>query len=219
VIYLAGGGSADDERAVWSAALAGRRSVLYWPFATPVSAHADGLYSLEGALSAHGRFDVEMWSTLGDADLDALSGYDLLFVGGGNTYALLAEIRRHDWLAPLGAWVRGGGAYFGDSAGAVLAGADVEVAGRVGDPNDVGLTDTAALDLLGGRDVWPHLTDDDVRRARDWATTTGRTVLGVTERGGLTVADGVIRCVGPDPVRLLGPAIDRTLVPGAEIDV
>jgi dipeptidase E len=219
VIHLGGGGTADDERPVWEAALAGCRTVLYWPFALPVAAHAESLFWLDRQLAPFGSFAIEMWSTLGPADPSALSRYDLLFVGGGNTYALLDEVRRHGWLVPLGAWVRGGGAYYGGSAGAVLAGADIDVAGQVGDPNEVGLTDTAALNLLGGRDLWPHFTDADIGPARARVGRTGRPVLGVPERGGLLVDGGVIRCAGPEPVWALEAGVDRVLAPGDEIDI
>ena len=216
-MYLGGGGTADDERAVWAAALAGRRTVLYWPFAMPVAAHAGGLRWLRDGLAGHGAYDVRMWSTLAGRSPAELAAHDLLIVGGGNTYALLDEIRRHGWLDAVAAHVRGGGGYLGDSAGAVLAGADIGVAGQVGDPNDVGLTETGALDLLGGRDLWPHFGASDVDAARDWAGTTGRDVLGVPERGGLIVAEGAIRCAGPEPVWVVpdGP----TLMPGDEVAI
>lgn len=218
-MYLGGGGTADDERPVWEAALAGCHTVLYWPFALPVAAHAESLFWLDRQLAPFGSFGIEMWSTLGPADPAALDRYDLLFVGGGNTYALLDEIGRHGWLVPVGAWIRGGGRYYGGSAGAVLAGADVDVAGEVGDPNEVGLTGTAALNLLGGRDLWPHFAPSDVAAARAWAARTGRPVLGVPEQGGLLVDGGVIRCAGPSAVHVVEAGSHRVLAPGDEIDI
>jgi dipeptidase E len=219
VIYLGGGGSADDERAVWTPMLAGRHTILLWPFAQPAGAHPGVLRWLRESLAGHGRFEVHLWSTLDGRDPAVLPAYDLLFVSGGNTYALLDEIRQHAWLAPLRSFVRSGGGYYGGSAGAVLAGADIDIAGAVADPNDVGLTETGGLDLLGGHDVWPHYTTADRPRVREWVAATGRPVLAVPERSGLVVADDTIRAAGPEDVQVVAAGGESTLRPGKEIDV
>ncbi len=204
-LYLGGGGSPEDEAALWREFLRPGRRVVYWPFALEPERYADGLRWLTSSLQAWGVVDVEMWSDLADHPSSELAGVDLVFVGGGNTYALLDHLQRNDFVRPLRDHVRAGGAYYGGSAGAVLAGADIDIAGVL-DPNDVGIDDTSGLDLLGGAILRPHYVAGDAVEARGWAARSGRTVLGVPEDAGLVVDAGAVRNVGPGDVAVVGRA-------------
>jgi dipeptidase E len=111
--------------------------------------------------------------------------------------------------------VRRGGVYFGSSAGAVLAGADVAVAGFA-DPNDAGVTDTRGLGLLASAIVRPHYSPDDRGECWRW-TEQGFTVLGMPEASGMSVVDGVARNLGPADVEVLSPTSMRVLTPGDHV--
>jgi dipeptidase E len=145
--------------------------------------------------------EVQVWRDLGERDEIDLEGVDLVWVGGGNTYALLDHVRRTGWVERIRAHVLAGGPYYGGSAGAVLAGADIDVA-RFADPNDVGLTDTTGLELLGRAIVRPHWTDTGATRfeARLWANRFDGPVLGIPDDAGLVVRDGVATSTGPGRV-------------------
>lgn len=203
-IFLGGGGSAEDESALWDEFLSPGIRIVYWPFALAPSAHAGALRWLEGSLAAWGSVELTMWSSLSGRTASELTGADLLFVGGGNTFALLDELLRHDFLPAVRAYLAAGGALYGGSAGAILTGADISIADGV-DANDVGLTRTAALDLLGGLVVRPHYEPAQDAELTSWAAAHGRTVLAIPERSGVAVADGTARTAGPEPVHLIGP--------------
>jgi len=177
-IHLGGGGSADDESALWQCMLHDGMRIAYWPFALEPSS-----------------YDAADLGQRSEHDLD---GVDLLWVGGGNTYALLDHVRSTGWVDLVRAHVLRGGAYYGGSAGAVLAGADIDVA-RFADPNDVGLTDTTGLCLLGRAIVRPHWTDDADSRieAWGWATRLDCDVLAIPDDAGVVVVDGLATNVGP----------------------
>ena len=108
--------------------------------------------------------------------------------------------------------MRRGGVYYGGSAGAVLAGADIAVAGFA-DPNDAGVTDTGGLRLVGDALVRPHYTPGDRDECWAWAAQ-GFTVLGIPETAGLAVVDGVARNAGPAEVEVLTATSLRVLAPG-----
>jgi dipeptidase E len=204
-IYLGGGGSAHDEAALWGEFLSAGMRIVYWPFALAPAQHDGARQWLEGNLAAWGRFRVSMWSGLAGRTAAELSSADLLFVGGGNTFALLDEVVRYDYLPVVRDFLRTGGAFYGGSAGAILAGADISTAAGF-DPNDVGLTELGALDLLGGLVVWPHYeVDVEDGRLRAWVAEHRRTVLAIPERSGVVVTDGMARTAGPEAVRLIGP--------------
>src|SRR5256885_10753542 len=59
--------------------------------------------------------------TTGAEGRRALDGAEAVFVGGGNTFRLLATLQEADLLDPLGARVRAGMPYLGASAGTNLA--------------------------------------------------------------------------------------------------
>ena len=200
-IYLGGGGSADDESALWQRMLRSGMRIAYWPFALEPSSYDDGLRWVRREASKVAQVEVAMWDDLDARDERDLDDVDLVWVGGGNTYALLDHIRRHGWVEPLRTHVLAGGAYFGDSAGAVLAGADINVA-RFADPNDVGLTDTTGLGLLGRAIVRPHWIDSGPTRfeAALWTMGGDAEVLAIPEDAGLVVIDGIATNTGPGRV-------------------
>lgn len=212
-LFLAGGGAPHEEAALWRELLAVPRRIVFWPFASERSQYAAAHRAVTAALTSLAPCEVVLWSDLAERSPAELETSDVVFVGGGNTYALLDHVRRSGWLEPLRTHVLAGGLYAGDSAGAVLAGADIDIA-RFADPNDVGLTDTAALDVLGGALVRPHYRPADLEEARSWAARTGRTVLGIPENAGLVVSDDVVRNVGPAAVDVVTATTSTTLRPG-----
>jgi len=202
-VYLGGGGSAQQEAALWSPMLARRPRVLYWPFALgdDLLPGAEGWLrgSLEGFQSG---LDVVTWSTLDGHDQAELGGFDLLFIGGGNTYDLLAHLRSHGALDWVATHLARGGDLYGGSAGAILAGASTAIAAWH-DENTTALTapdELAGLGLLPGRVLLPHFAEGDVPRAQQWSERHGLEVLGVPEASGLVLEGDEVVVAGPGPV-------------------
>ncbi len=193
-VYLAGGGSPADESEVWRDAYAGVGRVLYWPFALEgaMLGTSDGWFRT--ALRELGLApEVTTWTTLEGHDSVDLKSFDLVHVGGGNTFRLLDHIRRQGFLGPVRSFVQEGGRYYGGSAGAVIACGDIRTAvGR--DPNVVGITDLTALGLLSSRFVEPHYQGDD-----DSGPVLEERILGVPERGGVSWDGHRFTAIGPDP--------------------
>ncbi|MFD2079038.1 Type 1 glutamine amidotransferase-like domain-containing protein [Actinopolymorpha cephalotaxi] len=212
-VYLGGGGSEQDEARLWDRFLVPGQRILYWPFALATNQHEGAFRWLADCLAARGDFRIEMWSSPAGRSEQDLADVDLLFVGGGNTFGLLDHLQRHHFLQPVRNFLDAGGAMYGGSAGAVLAGADIAIAGDV-DSNDCGITDTSALDLLGGLVIRPHYDASDDHLLRTWARTHDQTILAVPERSGVAVTDGRACNVGPEDVHLIGPAGAERRSPG-----
>ncbi|MGH7358640.1 MAG: dipeptidase PepE [Candidatus Rokuibacteriota bacterium] len=87
----------------------------------------------------------------------ALARAEAVFVGGGNTYALLRRLRQAGLLGPLRERVQAGLPYIGASAGANLAGPNVLT---TNDWNVVGLTTFEALGVVPFN-VNPHYLEAD----------------------------------------------------------
>lgn len=86
-----------------------------------------------------------------------LGGVDAVFVGGGNTYALLARLRTAGLLPAIREAVRAGRPYLGASAGSNVAGPNILT---TNDWNVVGLTAFEALALVSFN-VNPHYRETD----------------------------------------------------------
>lgn len=78
-----------------------------------------------------------------------LDEVDVLYVAGGNTFALLAALRRHGADAVLVDRVRRGLPYIGSSAGSIITGRSIEPVSLMDDPADApDLTDRDGLRLI-----------------------------------------------------------------------
>lgn len=207
-ILLGGGGDADDERPVLDrfAALCGIRPVAYWPVALGLIDYREATAFATAAL---GR-SVSTWERLEHHTPTEVAAQAGSFIGGGDTFRLLNEIR----VAGLDEALRdlaSAGVVYGGSAGAIVLGADIGTAGYF-DRNEVGLSDTACLDLLGGYAVWCHYIDDHLDPLREWIRRADRPVVALPERAGAEIDGKVLTSIGHEPLI----ALDRE---GAPVEI
>ncbi|QRY63699.1 Type 1 glutamine amidotransferase-like domain-containing protein [Gordonia sp. PDNC005] len=81
---------------------------------------------------------------------------DAVYVGGGNTFRILADLQRSGMDLELSERVRAGLPYIGLSAGSVIVGPDIEPAGLLDDPTEApDLACTAGFGLID-QVVVPH---------------------------------------------------------------
>ncbi len=143
--------------------------------------------------------DILMWTDLSGHNASELQAFDALYIGGGNTFSLLAQLRRSGFDRALASFAREGGAIYGGSAGAIIMGRDILTCAHM-DRNDVGLTDSRGLDLVSGHAVWCHYHADDDPRIQTFVQVRGIPVLAISERAGVAVLDGRMAPAGFDPV-------------------
>jgi dipeptidase E len=125
----------------------------------------------EQQLQAHGflcqTLDITGWSE--PALAEHLAGFDVLYIQGGNTFHLLDQMRRSGADRIIQDLVAGHGTvYCGVSAGSIVAGPDIGVAGWSPDwdRNEVGLTDLTGLCLVPFI-LSPHYVPEDVALIAD----------------------------------------------------
>ena len=97
--------------------------------------------------------NIEMQTDL--KKIKSLGEYKAIFIGGGNTFKLLKEIKESNFEKTLKDYLNNGGFVYGGSAGAIIFGKTIETAIHA-DKNNVNLKDLTALNLLEGYDVWCH---------------------------------------------------------------
>lgn len=138
----------------------------------------------------------------------AIAAADVVVVGGGNTFKLLAEVRGRGLLAPIRARLAGGGRYLGWSAGSNLACPTIRTT------NDMPIVDPQGFDALGlvPFQVNAHYNDAqlpghmgetrDQRLAEFLVQNPTEKVLGLREGSALRVQGGEVKLTGQHPARL-----------------
>jgi dipeptidase E len=153
---------------------------------------------------SHLRWDRDPLATLADAEA--------LFMGGGNTYALLQRLRGAGLLEAIRARVATGMPYAGASAGSNVAGPTILT---TNDWNVVGLDRFDALALVGFN-VNPHYKEADPAmaafsetrddRIREYHAVNTNPVLGLEEGAWVIADDGAVTVHGTARVKLFRPA-------------
>ena len=220
-IIAAGGGSGEDERPLVAhfANRVGTGKILYVPAALKgLRPFDECLEWVQRALGQCGVTDIDMWTDLSAENHGALDGYAGIYIGGGNTYSLLAQVRESGFDIALRGYLDRGGAVYGGSAGAILLGRDILTCSHL-DHNDIGLTDTRGLDELGGCCVWCHYQPADDPLIEAFLAQYGWPVLAISERAGVSYEDGVITAMGYDPTQVFTTGGRQAAAPGERITI
>lgn len=88
-----------------------------------------------------------------------LNDYSFLFIGGGNTFKLLHDLKKSGAYKKISEYIRNDGIVFGGSAGAIIFGKDLESC-KLADKNDVNLQDINGFDILNGISILCHYTNE-----------------------------------------------------------
>jgi dipeptidase E len=170
------------------------------------------------AAKARTRFE-RMGLSLDSADevtdaRTAVSDAEAIFVGGGNTFRLLAALYRLDLLEPIRRRVAEGMPYLGSSAGAIVAGPSL---GTTKDMPIVEPPSFAALSLVPFQ-ISPHYLDPDFTSTHMGETQEERIeqFLEEHDRPVVGLREGAILRVDGDDVTLTGVAGARIFRRGAE---
>ena len=160
-VFICGGGSGEQTiRAVQRLNEVIRHDLpcLYIPLAMEANRYDSCYEWIRGELGSVDIPGIEMVRSAEELARKHLEDYSFLFIGGGNTFRLLSEIKRVHMFEPIQEYLQKGGAAFGGSAGAIIFGEDLESC-ALDDDNDVGLKDTAGFDVLSGVSFLCHFTN------------------------------------------------------------
>ena len=131
---------------------------LYIPLAMEEEQYDSCYEWIIGELSDVEIPGIEMVRSAEELSRKHLADYSFLFIGGGNTFKLLYDIKRVNMCEPIHEYLQSGGVAFGGSAGAIIFGESLESC-ALDDNNDVGLKDTQGFDVLGGISFLCHFTN------------------------------------------------------------
>ena len=196
---LAGGGGAEDSRqldemlASW---MGPQGSLLYWPIALRNIRSFESCFEwITGTFKPLGITRITMWTDLADHTARELEEFEAIYVGGGNTYSLMAELISSDFDRYLRTYAQEGGIVYGGSAGAVILGKDIRTVSSM-DSNAIGLAEVNCLNLANGYAVWPHYQTGNDALIEEFVHRYHQPVLAISERSGVVVESGKLYSVG-----------------------
>ena len=113
---------------------------LYIPLAMEQEKYADCYEWIKGELKNIDIPYIEMVKSADELVAKNLNDFSVIFIGGGNTFKLLSDLKISGAFEKIKEYLNGEGVVFGGSAGAIIFGKDLEAC-RLDDINEVHLKD------------------------------------------------------------------------------
>ncbi len=151
---------------------------------------------------------IEMVRSANELSTKNLNDYSFLFIGGGNTFKLLNDLKICGAFEKIEEYLNNGGVAFGSSAGAIIFGKDLEAC-RLDDANDINLCDINGLDILKGISILCHYTNrtaekDEQSKEFLLELSKQRKIIALPEEVTLFVNDDSIEVIGEKPYYFFG---------------
>lgn len=201
-VALGGGGGAADSRLLdeaFAAWIGPQGKLLYLPCALRgIRPFQSCLEWITVTFAPLKTTQITMWTDLSEHQGSELDEFDAVYIGGGNTFALLAELRKSRFEHHLREYARRGKAIYGGSAGAAVLGRDIRTVNYL-DRNEVGLLETTGLDLAEGHAIWVHYQPQDDSLIEAYVRQYQQPVLALSERSGIVIEQQNMRAVGFEP--------------------
>lgn len=119
-----------------------------------------------------------------------------VYIGGGNTYKLLKEMRKTGFDKKLIKYAKNNGILYGGSAGAIIMGKTILTSS---DSNDVGLTNFEGFDLIKGFSVWCHYENRHKKNVLNFVRKNKTSVIALTEKSGVLFDGTSLVSIGSVP--------------------
>ncbi len=127
---------------------------------------------------------------------EEMDTFDAVYVCGGNTYLIFDEMKKNHFDKMLINFVNKGGLYVGVSAGSIIPGPDIEIAGygTGGDANDVNMEDTSGLNLISTA-INPHFNQESIDEIEKFSKSVSYQVVSLTDQQAIFVEDGAVTLI------------------------
>lgn len=162
-LILCGGGSEEKTKLVndyFKKNLNRNKPLLYIPIAMKKEKYPSCLEWITRELKALNLKEITMVNNSNEILEKDLNEYAAIFIGGGNTFKLLSELKETDSFYKLEEFIKNNGMVFGGSAGAIIFGKDI-LSCSYADENNVELKDTKGFNCLNGYSLVAHYTNED----------------------------------------------------------
>lgn len=162
-IFLCGGGSGkvvDIAMNKFERLLDKTKPLLYVPLAMESSRYDSCYEWIKNEMGLINVTNIEMVTSGNELFNKNLDNYCAIFIGGGNTYKLLKELKDSKSFNKIKEYINNDGIVFGGSAGAIIFGKDIDSC-KMQDANDVKLKDTKGFNVIRDYSLLCHLNRND----------------------------------------------------------
>ena len=224
-IILGGGGHGEQTvitNKLFESLIDSNKPILYIPLAWE---HYDEGYQnckkfLIGEFSniKHGEIEVIQSA---DEILDKnLFDYSAIFIGGGNTYKLLKNLKDSGAFEKIKQYTDNGGIVYGGSAGATIFVKDIN-SNFYMDTNNVDLKDTSGFNSLFGFSLTVHYTnqsEENHKHATEYITkySMHEPIIALPEEDSLYTDGKIVKIVGTSPWYIFNKGKNQQLPPSLE---
>lgn len=156
--FICGGGCGEqtvEANRRFSEVIDNTKPILYIPLALPADTYDSCYEWVSGELAQVETPRIDMIRSGEELAAADLSAYSALFIGGGNTFKLLSELKESGAFERIRAYLENDGVVFGSSAGAIILGQSIDLA-EFEDDNEVGLHELEGFDVEGGVSFFCH---------------------------------------------------------------
>ena len=221
-LLLNGGGigiAAESARKKLNEIIDHNKKILYIPLAWPDPSFQGCLEFMTTELSDVDAAGIAMVASADEIVDLTLAEYACIYIGGGNTYKLLAEIKASGAFDKIKDYLANhDGIVYGGSAGAIIFGYDLDSC-NTDDENDVGLADHTGFNLINGYSLLCHYTSRDKERTELSKRylielSKEKPIYAIPEEDTIFVNDGNIEFIGTKPYYefIDGNVIEHSLV-------
>lgn len=205
-VFLCGGGAGNqtvEANKRLNEVIDHSKPCLYIPLAMEEETYDSCLEWITGELRNVDIPHIEMVTDANELVIKNLMDYSMIYIGGGNTFKLLSELKTSGAFDKIHNYLENGGVAFGGSAGAIIFGADLEAC-RLDDANDVNLIEINGFDVLKGISILCHYTNrtaekDEQSRQYLLEISEHRKVVALPEEVTLFVNEDNVEVIGNRP--------------------
>ncbi|MFA7120179.1 MAG: Type 1 glutamine amidotransferase-like domain-containing protein [Bacilli bacterium] len=165
-LFLCGGGSGKQIIYAlnrFSKTLNKEKPILYIPLAMDEKKYDSCYEWFEKEIQYMNINKFEMVRSSLELSKKDFENYSALFIGGGNTYKLLMNIKNNTNYEKILNYLKSGGTVFGGSAGAIIFGKDINGC-LLNDKNIVNLDDTKGFNMINDYSILCHLNNKNLRK-------------------------------------------------------
>ena len=223
-IYLSGGGDADVTAGIDTQFLSNIRdkNILYIPIAK--SADRNGYKkSYRWLVNKLGRLCDDQLTVTMALDLSvytSIDKYSAVYIGGGNTYKLMAVMSKSGFSSILKRYIYNGGVVYGASAGAVMMGKDISTFIEdkyILENKKHNFIITKGMSLVGNYSILTHYNDGDSDKLRGDFRSNDNPIIAIPAGVALIVKNKSATVLGNKPVYILKKAArPKRIAPNTE---
>ena len=167
-IFLCGGGCGQqtvDANKKLNKVIDHNKPILYIPLAMPSERYPSCYEWIKDELKGVDVPNIDMVVSGADLFNKNLENYSALFIGGGNTFKLLKDLKDSGSFEKIKIFIENNGIVFGGSAGAIILGQCIDTC-KYADKNEVDLKDLMGFDVVSHFSFLCHFTNQDEEKTK-----------------------------------------------------